>query len=40
MPWKSAKQRRWAYANKPKMAREWDHKYGTKPRKKKTRKKK
>lgn len=28
MPWKSAKQRRWAWANKPEMARRWDRKYG------------
>lgn len=32
MPFRSAKQRRWAFANKPKMAKAWADKYGTKPR--------
>lgn len=31
MPWKSAKQRRYMYANHPQIARKWDKKYGTKP---------
>jgi hypothetical protein len=35
MPWRSAKQRRWGYANKPKMARRWTRKYGSKPKGKK-----
>lgn len=30
MPFKSTKQRRWMWANKPKMAREWTKKYGSK----------
>lgn len=34
MPFKSEKQRRWMYANKPGMAREWTRKYGSKPQKK------
>lgn len=33
MPWKSDKQRRWMYKNKPEMAQEWAHKYGSKPKK-------
>lgn len=32
MPFRSSKQRRWAFANKPKMAKSWAEKYGTKPR--------
>jgi len=30
MPFTSEKQRRWMWANKPKMARKWAHKYGSK----------
>lgn len=30
MPFKSAKQRRWMYANKPGLARKWSKKYGNK----------
>lgn len=33
MPFKSEKQRRWMWKNKPKLAREWAHKYGYKARK-------
>jgi hypothetical protein len=40
MPFKSAKQRRWMFANKPKLAKKWAKKYGTKPRGKKKGKKK
>lgn len=29
MPFKSEKQKGWMFANKPEMAREWAHKYGT-----------
>jgi len=32
MPFKSEKQRRWMWANKPGMARKWTKKYGSKPR--------
>lgn len=38
-PFKSSKQRRWMYANKPALARKWAKTYGSKPRKKKGRKK-
>lgn len=30
MPFKSKKQRAWLYANKPKVAKKWAKKYGTK----------
>lgn len=33
MPFKSEKQKRWMYANKPEMAKEWSDKYGSKPKK-------
>lgn len=29
MPFKSAAQRRWMWANKPALAREWTEKYGS-----------
>ena len=34
MPFRSNKQRRWMFANKPKLAKRWARKYGTKPRRK------
>jgi hypothetical protein len=34
-PFKSEKQRKFMYANKPKLAKKWSKKYGKKPRKKK-----
>ncbi len=34
MPFKSNKQRRYLFANKPKLARKWARKYGTKIRRK------
>lgn len=34
MPFRSEKQRRWMWANKPAMAKRWSKKYGSKPRKK------
>lgn len=37
MPFRSAKQRRWMFANKPRIAHRWAKKYGTKPRGKKKR---
>lgn len=37
MPFKSAKQRRYLYAKKPKLAEKWTKKYGSKPRRKKKR---
>jgi hypothetical protein len=30
MPFRSLKQKRWMYANKPKLAAEWEDKYGSK----------
>jgi hypothetical protein len=30
MPFKSSKQRRWMYANKPALAKKWTKKYGSK----------
>lgn len=33
MPFKSAKQRRYLWANKPKLAKKWTKKYGSKIRK-------
>jgi len=39
MPFKSEKQRRWMWRNKPDMARKWTEKYGSKPKKSKTTKK-
>jgi len=38
MPYKSSKQRKWMHANKPKLAKKWDKKYGTKIKKKKKKK--
>lgn len=38
MPFRSAKQRRYLYAKKPKLARRWAKKYGSKPRRKRRRK--
>ena len=29
MPFKSVKQEKWMWANKPKMARKWTNKYGS-----------
>jgi hypothetical protein len=43
MPFRSARQRRWMFANKPRLAKEWAKKYGTKPKgngRKKTRRRK
>lgn len=36
MPFRSKKQRAWMYANKPKLAKKWTKKYGSKIRKKKS----
>jgi len=35
MPFKSEKQKRWMYANKPKLAKKWAKKYGARIRRKK-----
>ena len=35
MPFKSERQRKWMWANKPRLARKWTKKYGSKPRGKK-----
>lgn len=35
MPFRSEKQRRWMFANKPKLARKWARKYGSKIRRRK-----
>lgn len=35
MPFKSKKQRRWMFENKPKLAKKWVEKYGSKVKKKK-----
>ena len=32
MPFKSEKQRKWMWANKPEIARSWEEKYGKRPR--------
>ena len=40
MPFKSEKQRRYMYKNKPAIAKEWSKKYGKKIKKKKKNKKK
>ena len=32
MPFKSTKQRRWMWANKPALAKRWTEKYGSKPK--------
>ncbi len=41
MPFKSKKQEKWMWKNKPKLARKWEDKYGTfKSKKRKTKKKK
>ncbi len=34
MPFKSEKQRRWLWANKPSIAKRWAKKYGSKSKKK------
>lgn len=34
MPYKSTKQRAWMHINKPRLAKKWDAKYGTKVKKK------
>jgi hypothetical protein len=39
MPFKSEKQRRYMWVHHPKIARRWSHKYGSKPRGKKKRRK-
>ena len=39
MPVKSEKQRKWMWTNKPKLAKEWAHKYGSKPKPTKKKKK-
>ena len=33
MPFQSEKQRRYLFANEPKIAKEWTEKYGSKPKK-------
>lgn len=40
MPYKSEKQRRYLHAKEPKIAAEWDRKYGGKVKKTKSKKKK
>ncbi len=35
MPFKSKKQEKWMWANKPEMAKKWEKKYGTFKKKKK-----
>ena len=35
MPYKSEKQRKYMHAKHPKIAKKWDEKYGSKPKKKK-----
>lgn len=40
MPFKSEKQRRWMYRNKPALAKKWSAKYGDKPKYTKKRKRK
>jgi|TARA_R110001599_G_scaffold102757_2_gene261801 hypothetical protein len=40
MPFKSEKQRRYLFKYKPKLAKEWTDKYGSKPKKKKRKKRK
>lgn len=37
MPFRSARQRRYLYAKKPRLAKRWAKKYGTKVRRKKRR---
>jgi hypothetical protein len=37
MPFKSLKQMKWMYANKPEMAKKWEDKYGAYKAKKKKR---
>ena len=37
-PFRSAKQRRWMFANKPRLAKRWAKKYGTKIKKGKRKK--
>ena len=39
MPFKSAKQRKWMYKNKPALAKRWTKKYGSKIKKKNKKKK-
>ncbi len=39
MPFKSEKQRRYLFKNEPAIAKKWTKKYGSKPAKKKTKKK-
>ena len=38
MPFKSEKQKKWLWANRPDIARKWTKKYGSKPVKKKPKK--
>ena len=38
MPFKSEKQRRWLWSNRPDLARSWTKKYGSKPKPKKPKK--
>jgi|TARA_R100001530_G_scaffold27925_1_gene22184 hypothetical protein len=38
MPFKSEKQRKYLHANEPKLAKEWEKKYGKKKKKKKKKK--
>lgn len=38
-PFKSKKQEKWMWANNPRLAREWENKYGTFKKKKKRKKK-
>ena len=37
MPFKSTKQMKWMFANKPETAKKWAHKYGTKVKRNKKR---
>ena len=38
MPFKSEKQRKWMWVHEPEIARKWTKKYGSKPKKKKRKK--
>jgi len=38
MPFKSKKQRKWIYKNKPSLAKKWNKKYGSKIKKKRKKK--
>lgn len=38
MPFRSKKQRRWLWANRPDIARRWTKRYGSRPKAKKSKK--